>query len=180
MNLNEHSSWTVRHATLHDAEVIEGIRIATWKACYRGLLPDTYLDDLKVESQRVDQIRKGIRRTDDAVRLVAVAESQVIGMGAAGSPEEPEPVPHVGELYVLYVLPGWQGHGIGRALLKRLTSGLHARGYHTAILWTLRDRASTRRFYEANGWSFDGTEDEWGEGFTVPIVRYSCVLGQSA
>ena len=55
--------------------------------------------------------------------------------------------------------PDWQGRGVGRALLERLTSGLRALGYHSAILWTLRDRRATRRFYEANGWEFDGAED---------------------
>ena len=172
--------WTIRAATVNDAEAIEAVRIATWKACYRGLLPDTYLDDLKVESRRVDRIRRGIERADGAVRVVAVAESQVIGMGMAGSPEEAESDPQIGELYVLYVLPGWQGQGVGRALWQRISAGLSARGYRTAILWTLRDRSPTRRFYEANGWTFDGADDEWGEGFSIPIVRYSCNLGRSA
>ncbi len=175
-----HPPWTIRAATVNDAEAIETVRIATWKACYRGFLPDTYLDDLEVESRRVDRIRQGIERADGAVRVVAVAECRVIGMGMAGSPEEPESDPQIGELYVPYVLPGWQGQGVGRALWQRISTGLSARGYRTAILWTLRDRSPTRRFYEANGWRFDGADDEWGEGFSIPIVRYSCNLGRSA
>ena len=172
--------WTIRPATVDDAQAIETVRIATWKACYRGFLPDTFLDDLEVKSSRVDGIRQGIERADGAVRFVAVAESQVIGMGMAGSPEEPESDPQVGELYVLYVLPGWQGRGVGRALWQEIAAGLLARGYRTAILWTLRDRMPTRRFYESSGWTFDAIYDEWGEGFSIPIVRYSCNLGLSA
>ena len=171
-------SWTVRIATVSDAEAIESVRIATWKACYRGIVPDAYLDDLSVQSSRVDQMRRAIDRADEGGRVVAVTDSQVIGMGIAGPPEDDQVQDGIGEIYAVYVLPEWQGRGVGRLLLDRLTASLRALGYRAAILWTLRDRHPTRRFYEANGWTFDGAEVEWGKGFTVPVVRYSCNLDE--
>ena len=166
-------SWTVRPATVDDAEAIETVRIATWQASYRGIVPDAYLDNLKIQSSRVDQIRRAIERADGGARLVAVADSRVIGMGIAGRPEDDQVQAGVGEIFAVYVLAEWQGRGVGRALLERLTSGLRARGYREAILWTLRDRGATRGFYEANGWEFDGAEDRFDAQGTVHVVRYS-------
>ncbi|MDE2901910.1 MAG: GNAT family N-acetyltransferase [Chloroflexota bacterium] len=171
--------WTIRPATVNDAEAIESVRIATWKACYRGIVPNVYLDALSVQSSRVDRIRKGIDRADAGGSVVAVADSQVIGMGFAGAPEDDQVPASTGEVFAVYVLPDWQGQGVGRALLERLTSGLRALGYHSAILWTLRDRRATRRFYEANGWVCDGTEETHDWHGPVHLVRYACSLNSS-
>ena len=169
----------MRPATLDDAEAMEAVRTATWKASYRGYVPDAYLDRMKLTASRVDQLRRAIENDEVFERAVAVADSEVIGMGVAGPPEDKRLDAGVGFVEALYVLPGWQGRGVGRALLEHLTVGLRVIGYRTAILWTLRDRCATRRFYEANGWTFDGAEVEWGQGFSVPVVRYSCNLDES-
>ena len=79
----------------------------------------------------------------------------------------------VGEIRALYVHPDWQGCGVGRALLDALTTALGACGYRAAVLWTMRDLTPTRRFYEANGWAFDGSEDTHDWHGPVHLVRYA-------
>lgn len=177
MTANPTAPWAVRPATPDDAEAIESVRIATWKACYRGIVPDAYLDSLSVKSSRVVQLRKGIDRANAGASLVAVAGARVVGMGFAGPPEDDQLPEGTGEVFAVYVLQDWQGRGVGRALLERLTSGLHALGYRSAILWTLRDRRATRRFYEANGWELDGAEDCLDLQGPVHLVRYARNLG---
>lgn len=178
MNTNLTEPWAVRLATPDDAEAIESVRIATWKACYRGIVPDAYLDALSVQSSRVTRLRTGIERADVGGSLVAVAGSRIIGMGFAGPPEDDQLPEGTGEVFAVYVLPDWQGRGVGRALLERLTSGLGALGYRAAILWTLRDRSATRRFYESNGWELDGAEDSLDLQGPVHLVRYARDLSQ--
>ncbi len=180
MKLDGPSPWIVRPATVDDAESIETVRIATWKFSYRGIVPDSHLDNLKVQPTRVDQMRKAIERADAGARVVAVADSRVIGMGIAGAPEDDQMPKGVGEIYAVYVLPEWQGCGVGRALLECLTSALQALSYRSAILWTLRDRRPTRRFYEANGWQLDGAEDILDLRGPVHLVRYARELSDSA
>jgi GNAT superfamily N-acetyltransferase len=173
-------SWIVRPATVDDAEAIETVRIATWRASYRGIVPDAYLDSLEIKSSRVDRLRAAIDRADAGARVVGVADSQVIGMGIAGAPEDDQMPKDVGEIFAVYVLPEWQGRGVGRTLLARLISALQALGYQSAILWTLRDLPPTRRFYEANGWAFDGAEATHDWHGLVYLVRYGRDLGTSA
>ena len=178
MTTNLTEPWTVRPATPDDAEAIESVRIATWKACYRGIVPDDYLDSLTVKSSRVAGLRTAIDRAEMGASLVAVAGSRTIGMGSAGPPQDGRVKKGTGEIHAVYVQPDWQGRGVGRALLERLTSGLIALGYRSAILWTLRDRVPTRRFYEANGWVVDGAQDRLDLQGPVHLVRYARDLSE--
>ena len=57
-----------------------------------------------------------------------------------------------GFLSTLYVLPAYQGHGVGSALHDLALERLRALGFGEARLWTLRENGSGRRFYERRGW----------------------------
>jgi GNAT superfamily N-acetyltransferase len=57
-----------------------------------------------------------------------------------------------GFLSTLYVLPGYQGSGVGSALHDLALERLRALGFRQAKLWTLRENGSGRRFYERRGW----------------------------
>ena len=173
-------SWTVRLATVEDAEAIETVRITTWKACFRGIVSDEFLDGLTVTASRIQQYRKRIKDTERAAFVVASSGVEIIGMGVGEPLDDSGPDAGVGEVHALYVLPGWQGRGVGRALLAGLTDALRTRGYRAAVLWTLRDRPPTRRFYEANGWTFDGMETTYDWLGPVPLVRYARDLSEPA
>ena len=172
--------WTVRPAEVDDVAGIETVRIATWKACYRGIVSDAFLDSLTVTPSRIQRYRNAFQGARRSMLVVACSGSEVIGMGVAEQASDEQMPPDVGEVRALYVLPGWQGCGVGRALLTSLTDALGAGGYRAAVLWTLRDRPPTRRFYEANGWAFDGTEATHDWHGLVHLVRYARDLSEPA
>jgi GNAT superfamily N-acetyltransferase len=58
-----------------------------------------------------------------------------------------------GYLGTLYVLPAYQGRGVGSALHDLALERLRAMGFQEAKLWTLRENGSGRRFYERRGWT---------------------------
>ena len=179
MNTEPTQSWTVRPATVNDAEGIESVRITTWKACFRGIVSDAFLDGLTVTASRIQQYRKRIKDTNRSALVVASSGAEIIGMGIAEPCDEVELNAGVGEVRALYVLPAWQGRSVGRELLAGLTDALRDRGYRAAVLWTLRDRPPTRRFYEANGWTFDGAEATHDWHGQVHLVRYARDLTES-
>ena len=168
-----HPRVTVRPATIDDAEAIETVRITTWKACFRGIVSDAFLDNLTVTQSRIQRYRKPIEDAERSVLVVACSGLEVIGMGIAEQASDAQLADDIGEVRALYVLPDWQGHGIGRALLECLTDALRTRGYRGAVLWTLRDRPPTRRFYGSNGWTFDGAEATHDWHGPVRLVRYA-------
>ena len=58
-----------------------------------------------------------------------------------------------GFLSTLYVLPVYQGGGVGSALHDLALDRLRAQGFQEARLWTLERNDVGRRFYERRGWS---------------------------
>ena len=166
--MNCQRNWTVRPATLGDIEAFETVRIATWKACFRGIVSDAFLDSLSLAPARIQRCRNAVRDVERSSVVVACSGAQIVGMGMAEQAREEPLNADVGEVRALYLHPDWQGRGVGRALLDSLTTALGACGYRSAVLWTLRDLPPTRGFYESNGWAFDGTEatHDWHGGST--------------
>jgi GNAT superfamily N-acetyltransferase len=83
-----------------------------------------------------------------------------------------------GELYAIYALPEAWGRGLGHALMAPALESLRESGHRDAILWVLDDNPRARRFYEREGWTFDGTEKvEEFLGKNVREVRYRIKLG---
>jgi GNAT superfamily N-acetyltransferase len=79
---------------------------------------------------------------------VYVAEDDGIPVGAVSVGK--------GYLGTLYVLPVYQGRGVGSALHDLALERLGALGFREARLWTLEGNASGRRFYEKRGWTLTG------------------------
>lgn len=62
-----------------------------------------------------------------------------------------------GNLFALFIRPGQEGRGLGRALLRRAEAWLASQGWREAWLLTGADRAlRAQRFYRAAGWRVAG------------------------
>jgi GNAT superfamily N-acetyltransferase len=60
-----------------------------------------------------------------------------------------------GWIWALFVAPGYEGRGIGQALLPLACETLSRAGYATATLSTV-DGTRAERFYRTNGWTMTG------------------------
>ena len=67
----------------------------------------------------------------------------------------------------LYILPDWQGQGIGRALLE-----IPKASHPELRLWTFQQNAGARRFYEANGFTAIELTDGHANENKAPDVLY--------
>ena len=138
----------VRRAKVEDAEAIERIRVETWRATYRGLLPDGLIDQLE---PNVERRRERVRLASPAdLTFVAEEDTVVVGYAFAG-PERTHDLEYSGEVYAIYVLPAAQGRGHGRALIRECTRDLAASGMTSLLIWVLRENAIGRGFYERMG-----------------------------
>src|SRR4051794_13185808 len=95
---------TVRWANLDDAEPIAAVHIASWRASYRGLLPDETLDGLRLD-QRTEQWRIWLAPDGDrATTLVAERDGAIAGFATLAMPsrdrDEPEGVAEIPALYL--------------------------------------------------------------------------------
>ena len=128
----------IRRAVATDIESIATVHIACWRATYRGILPDAHLDALNLD-ERIARWRAWI----EADVFVAIDDDCIIGFSRVQD----------GEISHVYVDPSHQRSGVGRLLLRAVVDA--ARG--NATLWVLEENHRARAFYEANGFTFDGT-----------------------
>jgi len=161
----------VRAARTEDAVEVAGVHVRSWQAAYRGLLPQAYLDGLRVEDRMT---RYTFDRTgpDQPATVVAVKDGAICGFATTG-PSRDRDVPNAGELYALYVDPRVWGLGVGRLLMAEARTRLRRQDFSEAVLWVLAGNDRAQRFYRADDWMPDGhgREHEVG-GITVDEIRY--------
>lgn len=149
----------IGRATPRSAVGIARVYVETWRATYAGLLPDRILLAMAPERQRIEWLRQ-IQGQSPGFRVIVAAEigagvvgfascghsawSDEMGLGRSGNGGQ------VGEIFTLYVLPDFQGNGIGRQLLLAAFQALREAGAEQAMVWVLRDNPN-RYFYEAMG-----------------------------
>jgi hypothetical protein len=138
----------IRRATIDDAEAIERIRVETWRATYRGLLPDGLIDQLQ---SNVERRRERLRSPSPSeINFVAEEGADVVGYALAG-PERTHDPEYAGEVYAIYVLPAAQRRGHGRALIRECARELAVRGMPALLIWVLRENTIGRGFYDRMG-----------------------------
>jgi ribosomal protein S18 acetylase RimI-like enzyme len=167
----------IREAVPADAEPLGRIHVRAWQAAYRGQLSDDYLDGLSVE-ERTEQWRASLDGQRAAWRTWVLDEGgDVVGWATTGPSEDADADDRTGEVFAIYLHPERVGTGVGCTLFAHAVQDLWERGFRTATLWVLETNERARRFYEAAGWSADGTTTaERVDCEMRPTLRYRVEL----
>ena len=109
--------------------------------------------------------------------FVAEEGGRVVGF-ASFCPSRDEDAPRAtGEVPAIYVEPPAMGKGVGRKLLEEATAELRLAGFTRATLWVLEGNERARRFYENEGWTWDGSvSTHMFDCANEPVVRYAVDL----
>jgi len=125
--------------------------VDTWRAAYRGIVPDAHLDGLSYdESERLWQ---DVIAAGDGCVFVAEDEGGVFGF-ASGKPRERfsrDLTEYEGALETVYVLPSHGGGGAGGELVRAVVRHFAGRGVNSMLLWVFAENRSARGFYESLG-----------------------------
>jgi GNAT superfamily N-acetyltransferase len=108
--------------------------------------------------------------------LVAEEDGELLGLTTCGVSRDPDAGPETGEVRTLFVAAGRWRRGVGRALMAAALDEFGRRGYGEATVWSFEANARANAFYEAHGFTPDGTErteEVWGD---VPEIRYRRAL----
>ena len=170
---------TLRPAREEDAASIAELNVRSWQASYRGVFPDEFLDEMKTREQQLRWLADITAEGSSFRTTVVDNNGDVVGFAILGPVRDSDLDPSTAhELYSLYVEPDRIGTGLGRLLMDDTLRYLRSGPWTAAVLWTLRDVTRTRRFYEAAGWSPDGTDrtEEIPDGNRVVQVRYQIDL----
>lgn len=178
----------VRRATVDDAGPIADVHVRSWKAAYVSQIPDDFLAGLSADQREPmwHQIIESMNWPQSGA-LVLEADGAVAGFAHIAPNHDPDGGAHddkvgdgapgaassTGEITSIYLAPEHWGRGWGRMLMDRALAEMRAAGFTSATLWVLGSNQRARRFYEAGGWTADGTEKSDGHwGFGLLELRY--------
>jgi len=162
-------------ARISDAPVYARIHVDSWRAAYRELIPDSYIERFTYEL-REQRFRQSLAANAEETYLIQ-QNDQVVGILTLGVARDSDVDVHrTGEIWGIYLSPNYWRKGIGRQVVREAESMLQARGYETIILWVLEKNQQARQFYEAMGFSADGASKSIDWGTPLKAVRYRKVL----
>ncbi len=152
------------------AKIIATLHAESWRAAYRGLYPDHFLDG-RVHQERLEFWRGRLRelRRMNAQLFLASLHGEPAGFTCI---EWGPHCTHGAYIDNLHVLPAWQGRGVGRALVDHAAAWAHSRGVPAMYLFVFEGNAKARKFYAENGWCPAGRDmHTMVTGDSAPVLR---------
>jgi GNAT superfamily N-acetyltransferase len=146
--------FTIRTATATDARGIAEVNIRSWRETYPGIMPETLLASLSLESCT--------RNWDKALAtgscvIVAVMDERIVGF-VSGGPNRQHEDNETGlanscecELATLYLLRSHQKLGIGKALFEAFVNVMQSLGYITMAVWVSEQNPATGFYCKMGG-----------------------------
>lgn len=163
----------IRAATVSDARALASIHVEGWRAAYQEIVPPELLAMRTIDSREHDfkELLSAPVKGHDV--WVSELVGDVVGF-AYTRPGLDADIDRPGELKLFYVSPRLRGSGIGLPLFEHAVAALRARDL-SPYLYTFRDNAAARRWYEHRGWRADGQTAPWSDRGEYPElieVRY--------
>ena len=136
----------IRLAEQTDAAGIASVHVRVWQTANRGIISDTYLQELSVTDRKTGWIK----RLDDKsiITLLAEENGKTVGFIAGGKSRDTDDPPSTAEIYSIYIDDTYSRSGIGSALVEQIVERMRRSGFKVVILWVLSANASARVFYE--------------------------------
>ena len=134
----------IRQAKAEDATSVAQVHAMSWNHAYRGLIPHKSLRTM-INRRDITWWSRIIQRS--AAILVIDVGGKIVGYATLGR-NRTEKLKASGEIYELYVLPEYQGIGLGTKLFNAARSMLKNHGLTSFVVWALEDNSNALRFYE--------------------------------
>jgi ribosomal protein S18 acetylase RimI-like enzyme len=142
----------IRDAGPADLPAIAELHATSWRAAYRGLLPDAFLDGPVVANRKAHWAGMIERMAPSDLLLVAEQARVLIGFIAVWT-SEPRGCEPGFDLLIdnLHVRPDLRGGRIGEHLMRAVARRLRGRASARACLWLIDGNAPAHRFYRRLG-----------------------------
>ena len=144
--LSSRSEVVVRSAKVSDAGRLAAVFRESWQNAYAGVIPHASLQNMLARRDAVwwrTQIKTG-----DPILVLEVA-GKVGGYATAGIARSRGA--HQGEIYELYLIPSFQGLGLGEYLFEACRYRLDSRRLRGLLVWALSGNDRAIEFYERRG-----------------------------
>ncbi len=156
------SALEIRPARAVDSTAIAAVVKESWLSANKDILPGDSLSQVAHSAHLSTMVAREWGNIQ-----VAVIEGVLVG--AVG-------INPAGVIWMLYVLPGYQGCGVGSALYDAAIGELKQAGRRKALLEVMAANESAVAFYRARGWVPEGRRTEHIPGFRFTAVRMGLAL----
>ncbi|HEY9804434.1 MAG TPA: GNAT family N-acetyltransferase [Leptolyngbyaceae cyanobacterium] len=161
----------IREAYLADAAMIAKVQVDTWRATYNQLMPVEFLANLSYE-QRENQWMNILSNSsiNNFTYIVENDNQEIVGFANGGRERTGDSI-YQGELCAIYILPDYQGQGLGKSLISQIAIKLTQSGINSMLTWVLAKNPSYQ-FYERFGGVRLGEKLREFGGVTLVEVAY--------
>jgi ribosomal protein S18 acetylase RimI-like enzyme len=160
----------IRYANINDAKDLGAIQSASWRAAYKGIVPDDIHEAYTPEVR--EKAFEGFLAAGESLNALALCDGRPAGWTCFEKCRDEDAPPSRGEVWGIYVSPDYWRQGIGSELLGWTVGELKKRGFASVSLWVFEDNADARAFYEKHGLKADGAKKELELGRKLILVRY--------
>jgi len=136
-----------RRAEAADAQGISVVHETAWRQAYTGMIPHKALDTM-VRRRDHEWWARAIRYSTRILVLEVMGE--IAGYATLGS-NRVSTLPQNGEVYELYLMPEYQGVGLGKRLFLAARQELARLGLAGCVVWVLEDNDPAIKFYSNAG-----------------------------
>lgn len=134
----------IREANYNDINDIVNIKISGWKAAYKGILDDEFLESMSYE-ENYQNFKKEISDKDSLKKnFVILLDNKVIGYSKVSLLTNEE---FDCQIYAIYIDPNLKNKGYGTMLLDYIKNYFKNLGCKKMILWCIDDNIEGKRFY---------------------------------
>lgn len=158
-----------RNAQTTDAAGISAVHDASWRQAYSGLIPYKALETM-VRRRDANWWTRAIQNSTRV--MVLEASGQIAGYATYG-PNRVSALTHQGEVYELYLMPEYQGIGLGKKLFLAAREELAHLGMKGCVAWVLEENYSAIQFYRNAGGMDVAEGNETFNGKTLNKVAFA-------
>lgn len=162
----------IRKAGVDDAFGVARVEINAWRDAYPTLLPQRYLVKGLNLARCCSGWRRRLGRGRDNILVLDSDDptDEIVGFATFG-PSRKRSLPYLGEINELYLMPDYQGRGLGRRLCAAAAAKLSRDGLSSMCVEVLQGSPS-RFFYEAMGGRLAARARHPLAGTVLPTLIY--------
>lgn len=135
---------------------------AVWRDAYNHIFPVDVFDDKDKKLQESVKKLENLLKNGKIFGFIAKNDNKIVGVSIGAFESEYEHYRALGyaDLQVLYILPEFQGRGIGTKFFNLISSVLKENNKSKMVICALAENHKARKIYESWGGKIDTYEKE--------------------
>lgn len=166
--MSTNTTISIRRAKLGDTAMLAAVFDSAWREAYQGVIPGVALS--RFIAKRGPNAWRGMIGRGRGLAAME-SDGKIVAYAAYGRARD-RTLGAEGEVDELYVLPEYQGLGLGTRMFRAVRNDLTDHGLTRVGVWALADNERARAFYEGLGGLAGPKAVERVSGCCLPKIAY--------